>query len=85
MLESNNKSSAVVCVGFFFKQVGKVTLHLKCAAARGGLHRYHPLVFSQPHLCQVDITLHMVNPKTSLKSWLSIVVLTYNVSILFKI
>ncbi|CAN0053715.1 unnamed protein product, partial [Ectocarpus sp. 6 AP-2014] len=41
------------------KEVGKVTLHTKCASSKGGLHRYHPLVFKQPHLCVVDITLHM--------------------------
>lgn len=41
-------------------QVGKVTLHTKCASSKGGLHRYHPLVFRQPHLCVLDMTLHMV-------------------------
>ena len=44
----------------FSWQVGKVTLHTKCASSKGGLHRYHPLVFRQPHLCVLDITLHMV-------------------------
>ncbi|CAM9364735.1 unnamed protein product [Scytosiphon promiscuus] len=41
------------------KEVGKVTLHTKCASSKGGLHRYHPLIFKQPHLCVLDITLHM--------------------------
>lgn len=44
----------------FSSQVGKVTLHTKCASSKGGLHRYHPLVFKQPHLCVLDVTLHMV-------------------------
>lgn len=42
-------------------QVGKVTLHAKCASAKGGLHRYHPLVFPQPYLCLLDVTFHMVS------------------------
>eukprot|EP00903_Cladosiphon_okamuranus_P007841 g7586.t1 len=41
------------------KEVGKVILHTKCASSKGGLHRYHPLVFRQPHLCVLDVTLHM--------------------------
>lgn len=46
---------------FVLWQVGKVTLHAKCASAKGGLHRYHPLIFPQPHLCMLDVALHMVS------------------------
>lgn len=54
-----NSSPFFACCCFSW-QVGKVTLHTKCASSKGGLHRYHPLVFRQPHLCVLDITLHMV-------------------------
>ncbi|CAN0034513.1 unnamed protein product, partial [Discosporangium mesarthrocarpum] len=40
--------------------VGKMAfLHVKCGSAKGGLHRYHPVIFSPPWLCLVDMTMHM--------------------------